>query len=136
MRAKLDNGAILPRRAHIWDGGLDLFAREDGLVEAGGSCIFDTGIHVELPIGSVGILMSKSGLNVNHDITSEGVIDAGYSGSIKVKLYNHGKTDYLVRSGDKISQLLVIPILLPEVYPVDEIAGGDRGDGGFGSTGR
>lgn len=85
------------------------------------------------------MLKSKSGLNVNNGIVSEGVIDSGYTGSIVVKLYNHGGYDYKVKAGDKISQLVILPILTPELEPVDsveEFGKSERGSDGFGSTGR
>jgi len=84
----------------------------------------------------VGFIKSKSGLNVNHDIVSEGVIDVGYTGSIRVKLYNHGGYDYKVNKGDKISQLVILPILTPDLELVDELESTERGEGGFGSTGK
>ncbi len=80
--------------------------------------------------------MSKSGLNVHHDITSEGVIDVGYTGAIVVKLYNHGEIPYFVKKGDKISQLVIVPVVIPPLEIVDELEDTERGDGGFGSTGR
>lgn len=136
MKIKLDDGAIMPTRAHPTDAGLDLYAREAQIVPARGSAKFDTGVHVELPNGTVGMIKSKSGLNVNHDLTSEGVVDQGYSGSIVVKLYNNGGYDYKVNKGDKISQLVVMPCLFPDVQLVDEIEGLERGNNGFGSSGR
>lgn len=82
------------------------------------------------------MLKSKSGLNVNHDITSEGVIDEGYTGSICIKLYNHGGARYHVKAGDKISQLVILPVLHPELELVDALDETERGDNGFGRTGR
>lgn len=136
MKIKLDPGAKMPTRAHLWDAGMDLYAMEGKTVPAHGSAVFDTGVHIELPHLSVGFLKSKSGLNVNHDITSDGVIDTGYTGSIKVKLYNHGDVDYNVNPGDKISQLVILPIDIPDLDVVDELEETDRGDNGFGSSGR
>jgi len=134
---QLDEGAFMPERAHKLDAGLDLRSPVDILVPcSGGSAIIDTGVHVQLPPDSVGMLKSKSGLNVKHDITSEGVIDCGYDGSIVVKLYNHSDTPYQVRRGDKISQLVILPVLYLSPIKVDKIQGGERGDNGFGSTGR
>lgn len=134
---KLDAGAKMPTRAHAWDAGLDIYAREEQVVPARGSRKFDTGVHVELPIGTAGFLKSKSGLNVNHGITSEGVIDAGYTGSIVVKLYNNSDCDYTVNAGDKISQLVILPICTPEPFLFEgDFEETERGDGGFGSTGR
>lgn len=138
MRIKLDEGAIMPTRAHDTDAGLDLYSREDKKVPAHGSAVFDTGVHIELPKNplTVGFLKSKSGLNIHHNITSDGTIDVGYTGSIRVKLYNHGSVAYAVNRGDKISQLVILPILTPELELVDSLAKTERGDGGFGSTGR
>ena len=136
MRVQLDDGAYMPERAHATDAGLDLRAREDKLVPPKGSATFDTGVHVELPPGTVGLLKSKSGLNVRNDLTSEGVIDVGYTGSIVVKLYNHGEKPYRVKRGDKISQLVVLPVLLLSPVEVDALPETDRGADGFGSTGR
>ena len=136
MRIKLDEGAQMPTRAHSTDAGLDLYAREDQFIPARGWAIFDTGVHIELPFGTVGMLKSKSGLNVKHGIVSEGVIDVGYTGSIVVKLYNHSDVDYQVKAGDKISQLVILPILTPSLDLVDTLDDTDRGDNGFGSSGR
>lgn len=135
MKIKLDEGAKVTR-AHSTDAGLDLYARETQIVSARESAIFDTGVHIELPVGTVGMLKSKSGLNVKRGITSEGVIDVGYTGSVVVKLYNNSGVDYTVNKGDKISQLVVMPILIPELEEVDELADTDRGANGFGSSGR
>ena len=136
MKIKLDPGAIHPTRAHDIDAGLDLYALEDRIIEAKGDATFKTGVHVQLPHGCAGLLVSKSGLNVKHGITSTGLIDEGYSVEIIVKLYNHGGHDYTIRKGDKISQLVILPVLYDPVEIVDEIDGGERGDAGFGSTGR
>ena len=136
MNIKLDKGAYLPTRAHSTDAGLDLYSPISIAVSGGSSAVIDTGVHIELPPGTVGFLKSKSGLNVNHGITSEGVIDVGYTGSIRVKLYNHTDVGYLVNSGDKISQLVILPILTPELELVNKLDETERGEGGFGSTGR
>lgn len=136
MRIKLDNDAYLPERAHDTDAGLDLKAKADGIVKAHGSATFFTGVHVEIPEHTAGILMSKSGLNVNHDITSTGLIDEGYTGEIAVKLINHGDTDYHVKAGDKISQLVIVPVCYPDISFVADLDETERGDNGFGSTGR
>lgn len=136
IRVKLDGGALEPKRAYKTDAGLDLFSREFGTVPAFGSAVFDTGVHVDIPKGYVGFLKSKSGLNIKHSITSEGVIDAGYTGSIKVKLYNHSDKDYDVRYHDKITQLVILPIETPKVEIVKSLDDTDRGDNGFGSTGK
>ena len=136
MRVVLDDGAFEPERAHKWDAGLDLRSPVEATILPGSSATIDTGVHAEIPKGFVGMLKSKSGLNVKHGITSEGVIDAGYTGSIVSKLYNHGDEQYTVHRGDKITQLVILPVLLPSIKTVDRLAYTDRGANGFGSTGR
>ena len=136
MKVKLDDFAFIPERAHNTDAGLDLKSPVCIEIPARSSAVIDTGVHVDLPIGTVGFLKSKSGLNVNHDITSDGVIDVGYTGSIKVKLYNHGITPYQVLRGDKITQLVVVECHFPDVEIVEELDNTERGNKGFGSTGR
>lgn len=136
MKIKLDTGARIPTRAHETDAGLDLYARESQIVRAKDSAKFDTGVHIELPHGTTGFLKSKSGLNVNNGITSEGVIDEGYTGSIVVKLYNNSENDFLVMPGQKISQLVILPVVIPETLEiVQELEDTDRGENGFGSSG-
>ena len=137
MKIVLESWAIMPTRAHEYDAGLDLYsAQEDTYIYSGESALFDTGVHVQLPKNTVGFLKSKSGLNVKNGITSEGVIDAGYTGSIMVKLYNHGETAYKVKRGDKISQLVILPCILPELEVVSSLEETERGGNGFGSSGR
>ena len=137
MKIKLDENAFMPTRAHSTDAGLDIRARDTQVVPAKESAIFHTGIHVVLPEGTAGILISKSGLNTKHDITSTGLIDESYRGEIVVKLYNHGGYDYTVEAGDKISQLVVVPVYYGLVEVVDELDHDtERGDAGFGSSGR
>lgn len=136
MKVMLDDGAYMPTRAHITDAGLDLYSPVDVLIMPQASAVIDTGVHVELSPGSVGFLKSKSGLNVRHGILGEGVIDAGYTGSIRVKLYNHGGDTYKIRRGDKITQLVILPVILPDLEQVEMLEDTDRGVNGFGSTGR
>lgn len=136
MRIKLDEKAIMPTRAHETDAGLDLYSPKDATIPPRGSVCIDTGVHIELLPYTVGMVKSKSGLNVKYGLQSEGVIDAGYTGSIRVKLYNHSNDYYTINAGDKISQLVILPILTPELELVDELDETERGNGGFGSTGR
>lgn len=136
MEIMLDNGAYMPSRGHGTDAGLDLRTPKAVTVPAYGSVIVDTGVHVALPQGCAGLLVSKSGLNVRHDITSTGLIDEGYTGSIVVKLYNHGGGDYQLAAGDKITQLVVIPLVRESLEQVSAFNATERGDNGFGSTGR
>ena len=152
MKIMLDEGAKMPTRAHEFDAGLDLYAPKIasvrgckytapiyghgyGLVGVG-QRVIDTGVHVEIPEGYVGFIKSKSGLMVNNGLLTDGTIDAHYTGSIKVKLFNTSPKDYKINAGDKIAQLVIVPFLLPELEVVDHLEETDRGDGGFGSTGR
>ena len=135
LKVNLDPGAYMPTRAHDTDAGLDLYAVYRRNVPAHGSMCFDTGVHIEIPAGYVGMVKSKSGLNVKCGITSEGVIDAGYTGSIMVKLYNHSGNTVEIERGQKISQLVLLPIITPELEEVDDLDATERGNGGFGSTG-
>ena len=137
MKIVLEPWAIMPTRAHENDAGLDLYsANDDVYIYPGESELFDTGVHVQLPKNTVGFLKSKSGLNVKYGITSEGVIDAGYTGSICVKLYNNTRIPYTVEKGDKISQLVILPICSDELEVVDSLGETARGNNGFGSSGR
>lgn len=138
MKIKLDRGAYAPVRAHTTDAGMDLKSPTLEWVPPHGSVVIDTGVHVELPYGTVGMLKSKSGLNVKYGIVSEGVIDEGYTGSIKVKLYNHSDNeDVFIEPGDKITQLVVLPVEYPTIEIVESLnENTERGSNGFGSTGR
>lgn len=138
MKVKLDPGAYAPKRAHDTDAGLDIRTPSDFEILPGGSATIYTGIHVQLPPNTAGVIMSKSGLNMKDGLTTTGLIDEGYDGEIVVKLYRHsqfGRMRYFNR-GDKIAQLVVIPVLYEDVEVVDEIQGGARGADAFGSTGR
>lgn len=141
LKVFLEEGATKPNRAHNSDAGLDLYSRESKTIYAGQAETFDTGVHIELPKDTVGFIKSKSGLNVKYGITSEGVIDELYTGSIVVKLYNHSDKIVYIEKGQKISQLVILPILKPEyeeVDSVDKLYNGktERADKGFGSSGK
>ena len=136
MKIKLDNGAYMPVRAHKTDAGLDLFSPTRKVIRANDWESIDTGVHIEIPKGYVGMITSKSGLMANEGITSRGTIDCGYTGSIKAVLFNHSRKDYIVEKGQKITQLVLMPIITPEIELVDSLEETERGAGGFGSTGR
>ena len=136
LPVQLDEGAFMPERAHSTDAGLDLRTPVAAYIPPMCSVTIDTGVHIQLPPGTVGMLKSKSGLNVNFGITGEGVIDEGYTGSILVRLYNNNSNAYSIKMGDKISQLVILPVLYLTPVHVDKIEGGERGNNGFGSTGR
>ena len=136
MKITLDPGAHMPTRAHPSDAGLDLYAPRDVRIPARGGAVVDTGVHVAIPEGYVGMLKSKSGLNVKRNILGEGVIDAGYTGPIVVKLYNQGDEDVTIEAGMKLIQLVLLPILTPALELVESLDDTERGAGGFGSTGK
>ena len=136
MKVTLDPGAKLPTRAHETDAGYDLYATENKLVPKFGEQIFSTGVHVQIPEGYAGLLVSKSGLNINHGITSTGLIDSGYTGPIIVKLTNHSNHSYEIKPGDKITQLVLIKITTPDLKFVNKLENTERGFNGLGSSGR
>lgn len=138
MKIMLDIGAYMPTKAHKDDAGFDLRTPVDVIVPARGSAIIDTGVHIELPKKTTGLLKSKSGLNMKYGIVSDGgVIDVGYTGSIRAKLYNHSDTEYMFLKGDKITQLVILPIITPKkLKVVGKFKERDRGNNGFGSSGR
>lgn len=135
----LDEGAVKPERAHPgWDAGLDLFAPTHlgkASLWPGGRLIVETGVHVQIPEGHVGLITSKSGLMAEHGILTTGTIDSGYTGEIRVVLFNFGHSTYYVEPGQKVAQLVIFPIKTPEVRVVEDLPKTARGDGGFGSTG-
>jgi dUTP pyrophosphatase len=139
LKVTLDTGSFLPERAHRDDAGADLRTPMRTVVGGHSSAVIDTGVHIEIPSGYAGFLKSKSGLNVNHGIISDGTIDAGYTGSIKAKLYNLSDEDYIFEAGDKISQIVIEKVELPTFKEVKEFTPAKksaRGSKGFGSTGK
>lgn len=135
MKVKLDPGAMMPIRAHDTDAGLDLYAMEDATIPPRGIATFDTGVHVAIPAGYVGLLTSKSGLMAK-GITSRGTIDCGFTGAIQAVLFNHRKTEVRIQKCQKITQLVIVPCLTPDLEMVDSLEETERGSGGFGSTGK
>lgn len=134
----LDERAILPRRAHPGDAGLDLFSLEKKEILPGESALVGTGIIIELPEGTEAQVRPRSGLALRHRVTvlnSPGTIDVGYRGEVKVILINHGKEKFVVEEGMKIAQMVIQPVLTVDVLQVDEVSETGRGGGGFGSTG-
>lgn len=132
----LDYGAFKPEKGHEDDAGFDLRSPYHFIVPARGSVRIDTGVHVAIPKHYVGMLKSKSGLNTKFHIQSEGVIDSGYTGSIVACLYNHSDHEYSVYIGDKITQLVIMPIADAELREVKKLSETARGNNGFGSTGK
>lgn len=135
IEVTLDHDAIMPQRAHSADAGYDIFSREDAVIYPNAGGIFDTGVHVAIPEGYVGFVKSKSGLHIKHSIQSDGVIDSGFTGSIHVKLFNHGSKSVFIKKNQKIAQLVLLPIITPELVQVESLEETERGSNGFGSTG-
>lgn len=137
---RLDPDLALPSYAHPGDAGLDLCAREDGVVAAGGGrLIMPTGISIAIPVGHAGFVLPRSGLALKHGVTvvnAPGLIDAAYRGEIKVVLLNTDPTnDYQVHRGDRIAQLVLQRVEEVAWQVVNTLDGDDRG-GGFGHSGR
>lgn len=136
---RLDPGLPAPQHAHAGDGGVDLFAASRVDLEAGAWELVPTGIAVAIPVGYAGLVVPRSGLAMRHAIgvaNGPGLVDAGYRGEISVILINHGNQLVSIDRGDRIAQLVVIPVLDQEFVEVDALPDSSRGSGGFGSTGR
>ena len=142
MKVVLDPGAKMPTRAHSLDAGYDLYSPVSVYLFPRGkrgtenSVVIDTGVHVQIPEGYVGDIEPKSGLMVKYDIVTDGTIDAGYTGSIRVKLFNLGSEICRIEKGQKIAQLVIKKIITPELEEVDSLEETERGTGGFGSSGK
>lgn len=155
--------SVMPTRAHKADAGLDLYTPCDVTVPSLWDVIIsvvrrafglrlpteldqeyfgfpsaeiDTGVHIQIPFGFFGDMRSKSGLLFSKCIITDGTIDSGYTGSIKVKIINLGIRPCVFKAGDKIAQLVISRCEMPELFLVDEFEKTERGDNGFGSSGR
>jgi dUTP pyrophosphatase len=133
---KLDAEATVPTRAHPNDAGLDLYGLEDKVVAPGEGTMLRTGVAVAVPDGHVGLIADRSSLARRGLKTAGGVIDAGYRGELGVVAWNLSSGPIALKRGDRIAQLLVVPIATPAPVEVDDLGETKRGDGGFGSTGR
>jgi dUTP pyrophosphatase len=133
------HGAEAPIYAHAGDAGADLVSTETLTLAPGQRATIGTGVSIALPAGYVALVVPRSGLAAKHGLTvvnTPGTVDAGYRGEIKVILLNTDATEpYAVAAGDRIAQLLVLPVTRARFIPVERLPGTERGDGGFGSTG-
>jgi dUTP pyrophosphatase len=131
--------AVLPARAHPGDAGLDLVAAEGCELAPGGRAAVPTGLAVAIPEGHAGLVVPRSGLARRHGVTvanAPGLIDAGYRGELLVLLVNLGEASHRIAPGDRIAQLVIVPVAPAEAREVDRLPPSDgRGGGGFGSTG-
>lgn len=135
LKIRLSPGGVMPTRAHSNDAGLDLYSPVRQVIRANDHECIDLLVHALIPSGHVGLITSKSGL-MAEGITCRGTIDAGYTGSLKAVLFNHSRKDYIVEKGQKITQLVIFPIITPDLELVDSLEDTERGEGGFGSTGK
>ena len=137
---KLREEAVLPERKTPGSAGYDLCAciAGDFTIEPGELVILPTGLAAEIPEGCAGMIFTRSGLGVKHGIAVSngvGVIDSDYRGEIHVGLRNNSQIAYTISPGERIAQLIVMPVCLPEVVEIEELSETERGTGGFGSTG-
>jgi dUTP pyrophosphatase len=138
--SRLNDGAVLPTRAHDGDAGLDLYACESAHIGPGERWSVGTGVAVEIPDGHAGLVLPRSGLAKKHGVTlvnAPGLIDSGYRGELRVLLLNTDPADiFRVAPGDRIAQLVISPVVLAQPVETATLAESVRGDGGFGSSGR
>lgn len=134
---RIHQDAVIPKYAHKWDSGMDLYTIKEEIIDPGINKI-QTGLQVEIPEGYEGQIRPKSGLALNFNLTvhnTPGTIDSGYRGEICVLIYNHKITPTRLRENTKIAQLVIAPVINASIIEVDELNETLRGDGGFGSTG-
>ena len=135
---QLDPGLDVPVPAHSGDAGVDLRARVAAKLDPGRRATVPTGIAVAIPDGYAGLVLPRSGLASRHGISvvnGPGLVDSGYRGEIQVVLVNLGDEPFTIERGDRIAQLVVIPVAEPRYTVVAELPESSRGRDGFGSTG-
>lgn len=138
LRIKELSSGCIPQRAHAEDAGADLVSRENITIPAGGRALVGTGVAIETPEGLVSLVCSRSGLAAKHGVhvlNGPGVVDPGYIGEVFVNLYNSGCDDFHIRAGDRVAQLLLVPVVYPEFEVSDSLGSSERGESGHGSTG-
>lgn len=134
---RLHPEAKLPSYAHATDAAMDLCTTETITVPAGERVLISTGLSMAIPTGHVGLVWDKSGVATKRGLTTiAGVIDAGYRGEIMVAIHNLTSEDQTFETGDKVAQMVIQQIFQPDFVEVDELPEADRGDAGFGSTGK
>lgn len=136
IKIVLEEGATMPAYAHEDDAGMDLISMEMNMIPAHGRETFKTGVHMAIPSGYFGAIRAKSGLLRKHGIICSGTVDCSYTGEIMVTLVNTSSKNYQVFKGDKIAQMILIPYHHAEFVQVEKLDETERGNNGFGSTGR
>ena len=130
---------LLPAKAHSDDAAFDLRSRVDMTLPVNRSTLVPTGVFMELPVNFEAQVRPRSGLALKHNITltnSPGTIDAGYRGEVGVIMFNHGPEEFAVKRGDRIAQMVITELPEVELLLSDKLSATDRGQGGFGSTGK
>lgn len=138
LMKRLDADLPLPRHATRGDAGVDLYAREGGVLQPGERTMVPTGIAVAIPEGYVGLVAPRSGLAIQNGVSlvnSPGILDSGYRGELQAVMINGGAEPFEFSRGDRIAQLVVVPFVQQHFEVVEELPESDRGAGGFGSTG-
>lgn len=134
---KLDEGATTPTKANLSDAGWDLYSLEDVEIPPVSRSLIKTGISLQIPKGFVGLIWPRSGLAVKSGIdVFAGVVDSGYRGDVGVCLYNSSSEAVNVKKGDRIAQILFQPVPYFQLTEVSELSSSERGEDGFGSSGR
>lgn len=134
---KLSENAKLPTYAHPGDAGFDLYVPEDVTIKPGERLSIPLGLAMEIPEGFTGLLLDKSGLSHKHGLKSfGGVIDAGYRGEFHVGIMNLSDKEYSFTRGDKIIQMLIMPVAHADIIESDTLSESARGQGAFGSSGK
>jgi dUTP pyrophosphatase len=135
---KLAEDAIVPSYAHSDDSGMDLYAVEPAVIPVGGRKLIKTGISIQLPPNTEAQVRPRSGLALKHGISvtnAPGTVDEGYRGEIGVILENRGQSSFNVGKGMKIAQMVIMPVIRPQIQVVNDLSETERGQCGFGSTG-
>lgn len=139
LNCVINDPMFKPERKHENDAGLDLKITEDVILHPGGCRDVGTGVRVQIPCGYVGLVFIRSGVAFKDNVTIRngvGVIDSGYVGEIRLPLVNLGDSAFVAKKGQRLAQLVVLPIVSPDIVLVDSLEDSDRGTNGFGSTGR
>lgn len=138
----LDEGAYIPTKAHKHDAGFDLYLKDILVIKRSlKTQIIDTGVHIAIPAGYVGLIQPRSSMTNKNFLCHTGVIDSGYTGSIKIALQwiddkSNQAMFYTFEKGARIAQLVIVPIPEIELKQVDKLEDTERGSNGFGSTGK
>ena len=138
---KLNENAVIPTYGTEYSAGADLYALTDAAltIPPHSTVMLSTGISIEIPVGYCGLIFARSGLASKRGLAPAnkvGVIDADYRGEVKVALHNHTDTPQIVENGERVAQLAIVPFLKAEFTVVDGLSDTERGEGGFGSTGK